>query len=379
MFNLTDEQRLIVDSARDLAESEFAEEACQWQGETPDENVEILAENGYTGIEIDKAYGGGGLTPRESLLVIDTIARVCPDTAYTVVSHQLVPGRALDMFGSNELKDRYLPGLVDGELSMGTAISEPEAGSDVASMTSQVEETDDGLVLNGEKTWVSGVPDARALVVWVRFPEGLGSVVVDLEENEDSVEIGNHFTNMKGYPQSQLYFHDVPIPKENVLTRGREAFKQQLVALNWERLFSAALSNGTALCAFDRALDYAQQREQFDQPIGDFQGIEWKLADMATEIQLSRTLTHNCAATAIETDSAPSRLDTSIANYYSATMLERVTSESLQIHGANGYQQGHALEYLYRFARGRRIAAGTDEIQKNTIAKALKKDGFPTL
>jgi alkylation response protein AidB-like acyl-CoA dehydrogenase len=140
---------------------------------------------------------------------------------------------------------------------------------------------------------------------------------------------------------------------------------------------NASLCNAVALCAFDKALDYAQQREQFGQPIGEFQGIEWKLADMAKKIEISRAITHQIAEEAYRKETEPGRMETSIAKLYSAEMGEEIVSESLQIHGANGYQQGHPLEYLYRFARGRRIAAGTDEIQKNTIARALKEEGLP--
>jgi alkylation response protein AidB-like acyl-CoA dehydrogenase len=182
---------------------------------------------------------------------------------------------------------------------------------------------------------------------------------------------------MFNHKQTQFYMEDVHIPQENVITRGPKGFKQQLKALNWERVGNAALCNATALCAFDKALEYAQQREQFGQPIGDFQGIEWKLADLAKQIEVSRAITHQIAQTAHREGTQPGRMETSIAKLYSAEILEEVVSESLQIHGANGFQKGHALEYLYRFARGRRIAAGTDEIQKNTIARALKRDGLP--
>jgi alkylation response protein AidB-like acyl-CoA dehydrogenase len=129
----------------------------------------------------------------------------------------------------------------------------------------------------------------------------------------------------------------------------------------------------------EKALEYAQQREQFGQPIGDFQGIEWKLADMITELEAGRMLTYRAAVNAHEQGRIPDRLDTSIAKLYSTERAEHIVSEALQIHGANGYQQGHPLEYLYRMARGRRLAAGSDEIQKNQIAAALKKYGMPDL
>lgn len=376
MVTLTAEQEMLVDSLRDIAEREFAEKACAWDGEKPWPNLELLADRGYLGISIPEAYGGGGMTEFEAILMTETIGRVCPDTAYALPD--TAAPRAVAMFGSEAAKDRYLPPVTNAEAHMAIAISEPEAGSDVLSMNTRIEERDGALYLTGEKIWVSGVSDAEAAVVWTKFPDGnLGTVIMEFDA--PGVEIGNHFTNMFGHTQTQFFMEDVHIPDENVLVRGRDAFKEQLKSLNWERLGNAALSNATALCAFDRALDYAQEREQFGQPIGDFQGIEWKLADMAKELQCSRSMMYSAAEAAQASGGVPDRLATHIANLYSGEVLERVASESLQIHGANGYQRGHPLEYLYRFARGRRIAAGTDEIQKNTIARVLKADGLPQL
>jgi alkylation response protein AidB-like acyl-CoA dehydrogenase len=223
---------------------------------------------------------------------------------------------------------------------------------------------------------VSGAHEANAAVIWTKFPEGMGTVIMDFDA--PGVKMGEGFTNMFGHTQSQFYMDEVRIPAENVLTRGPEGFKNQLIALNWERIGSAAIANGAALCAFDKALAYAKTREQFGQPIGEFQGLRWKLTDMAKKIQASRMLVFQ-AADAAKGGSTPSRRDSSIANLYSAEILEQVVSEALQIHGANGYQKGHPLEYLYRFARSRRIAGGTDEIQKNTIADALFEEGLPSL
>jgi alkylation response protein AidB-like acyl-CoA dehydrogenase len=375
MLTLNEERRMLVESVRDIAESEFAERAGTWQGAKPWENLELLADRGYLGVSLPEAYGGGGMSEFDAILLQETVGRVCPDTAYALPD--MGAPRAVAMFGSDAVKERYLPPVCAGEDHVAIAISEPEAGSDVPSMKTRVEEVDSDLVLNGEKIWVSGVDEASAAVVWARFPEGLGTLVLDLDA--PGVEIGQHFTNMFGHTQTQFFMNDVVVPEENVLTRGPDAFEEQLKALNWERLGNAALSNGTAACVFDMALDYAQQREQFGQPIGDFQGIEWKLADMAKQVQTSRNQTFAAASAAERAGGVPDRLSTHIANLHSGEVLEEVASEALQIHGANGYQRGHPIEYFYRFARSRRIAAGTDEIQKNTIARVLKRDGLPSL
>lgn len=378
MTALTAEQRMLVESVHDLAENEFAESAYEWEGDLPWENIEILAERDYVGINFPEAYGGAGLSEYEVLLMIEAVGRICPDTASLLLSLHMVAPRAVEMFGSETVKERYLPGICDGDTFLAIAISEPSAGSDVSAMKSTIQEDETGdLRLNGEKLWVSDVPDADAAVVWAKFDEGLGTVIVDLDAT--GVTVGEQFTNMAGDPQSQLFFDDVHITREEVLVRGREAFSAQLQALNWERLGIAHQANIVAGCALEKALGYADDRTQFGQSIGEFQGIEWKLADGATMLEASRALCYRVAETATAAERPPTVLRSAIAKLQAVEMAEKVTSEALQIHGANGYQQGHPLEYLYRLVRGYRIAGGTDEILKNQISRQLKEQGVPSV
>ncbi|SEH17271.1 Acyl-CoA dehydrogenase [Natronorubrum sediminis] len=377
MSSLTDEQEMLLETASDLAENEFSEAAYGWEGEIPWENIELLADHGFLGINFDEEYGGAGFSEFEAMLLNEAVGRVCPDTASFLNSLHMVAPRAIDMFGTPAAKEKYLPPLTDGEDFIAICISEPEAGSDVHSMNTTVEERDGELVLNGEKTWVSRFDAASAGVTWVKFPEGLGTVVVDFDD--PGVEVSNHYTNMAGHEQTHYYMEDVVIPPENVLTRGEDAFKQQLKALNWERLAVASISNTWALAALEYALEYAQDREQFGQPIAEFQGLEWKLSRLVTQLEASRSLTFRVAEDAVAHGRVPDPLRTGSANLFSGQTAETVISESLQICGANGYQQGHPLEYLYRLQRGWRFAGGTDEIQQNTIARWLKRDGVPSL
>jgi alkylation response protein AidB-like acyl-CoA dehydrogenase len=378
MLELSSEQRMLVDETERIARNEFADRAFTWEGEEyPRENIETLADQGFLGINLPVEYGGGGMSEFDVALQVETIGRVCPDTAAAVYGMSMVAPRAIEMFGSADAKEYYLPKVTAGEASIAIAISEPEAGSDSQNMNTTVEEADDGeLYLNGEKIWVSNVPDSDAAVVWARFPEGLGTVIMEFDQA--GVEIGQHFTNMHGGTQTQFYMEDVHIPEDRVLVRGPQALKDQLKALNWERCGSSMLANSIGLNAFDRAVEYAGDREQFGQPIGEFQGLRWKVADMAKRLEASRALTYRAALSADSNDGAPDRLQTSIAKLFSSETVERVVSEALQVHGANGYQQGHPLEYLYRLARGRRIAAGTDEIQKNNIADVVFDRGLPS-
>ncbi len=378
MLDLSAEQRMLVDEMERVAHNEFADRAFTWEGEGyPQENLDLLADRGYLGINLDPAYGGGGMSEFDVALQIETIGRVCPDTAAAIYGTSMVAPRAIEMFGSEAAKEHYLPKVTAGETSIAIAISEPEAGSDSRNMVTRVEEDDDGeLSLTGEKTWVSNVREADAAVVWAKFPEGIGTVIMDFDQA--GVEIQQHHTNMYGDAQTQFYMEDVHIPADRVLVRGQEALKAQLQALNWERCGSSMLANAIGLCALEKAVEYAGDREQFGQPIGEFQGLRWKIADMAKRLESSRAQTYRAAMSA-GADDAPDRLQTALAKLHSSETVERVVSEALQIHGANGYQQGHPLEYLYRFARGRRIAAGTDEIQKNNIANFVFEDGLPRI
>lgn len=375
MLAFNQEQRMLHESINGLAEDQFSEKAFTWDNSVPWENLKLLADRGFLGLNLPEEYGGGGLSEIEVLLELEAIGRVCPDTAFSVYSQSMVGPRAIEMFGSQAAKEQYLPMVTSAEGMVAICISEPQAGSDVKSMNTRVEEDDDGeLYITGEKIWVTDVPDSKAGVVWTHFPdEGLGTVIVDFDAS--GVEIGENYMNMAGGTQTHFFMEDVHVPQQNILVRGQEAFRDQLHALNWERCGNAIMANATSLCAFDRAIEYARSREQFGQPIADFQGIRWKLADMAKHVQAGRALAYQAVSDARQRDGPPNRLQSSIASLYCAEHSERIVSEALQIFGATGYQKGHPLEYLYRLARGRRIGAGTDETQKNGIAEVLLERG----
>lgn len=375
MQGLDPEQREFAERAEEVA-VEFADEAYAWQGDIPWENLEVLADADLFCPSISEEYGGQGMSDVAAMLLTDAVGRVCPDTSWFTYMQCMVAPRAIDLFGSEVVKERYLPDVAAGEGHISIAISEPEAGSDVGSMTTEVTEENGELVCNGEKTWVGGIPFSDVAVTWVRFPEGLGSIVLDL--TDPGVEVEEEYTNMAGYSQTHFTIDDVTVPETHVLTRGEEAFKEQLVSLNWERLGSSVLTTAWATAGLELALEYARDREQFGQPIGDFQGIEWKFAEMYRQIETAASTAYSAAAAA-EGGETPHRLQTSVAKLHCSAMAERVVSEAVQIVGARAYQRGHPLEYLYRLTRGRRIAAGTDEIQKNTISRVLKKDGVPAV
>lgn len=373
-FTLDDTQRLLVRTATDLAEGEFAADAFTWEGSFPWPNLERLAEAGLLGIAIDEAYGGGGLTPVEVLLAQEAVGRVCPDTAHIISRSSMGAPRAIDELGSDTLKRRYLPAVCAGESIMSIAISETEAGSDATSMSTTATVDGDEVVIDGSKAWVTKPEVADVFLVYARFPEGIGAVVI--EDSDPGFSRGRLDTNMAGHDQGELLFTECRIPSDRILVRGEDALVTLLKTFNVERCHNAMMCVSVARNALEMALEHASTREQFGQPIGEFQAIEHKLADMAIGIETARLAVLYAAAT-VDTDAGlHPRAQTSIAKVYANEVGERVLTEAMQIFGANGYMQGHPIEYMYRLVRGWKIAGGTVEVQRNGIARVLREHGY---
>ncbi len=373
-FRLTEEQRLLKETAATLAAEEFADAAFTWEGTFPTDNQATLADHGLLGIALPEEYGGGGYSPLEVLLAQEAVGRVCPDTAHVLSRSSMGPPRVIAALGSDYLKERYLPGVPSGETVMTIAISEPEAGSDAGNMGTTARRDGDRIVLDGRKAWVSKADVADALLVYARFPDGnIGAVVVDTDA--DGLSLGEGYINMAGHHQFDVYLDGCSVPEEHVLAEGKAAFKELLSEFNVERCHNAMMCVACGLNAFDKTMAHAKQREQFDQPVADFQGIEWKFADMAMQLDAARLMIYRAAANA--RDGAPSRLETSMAKVVANEAGLTAVDEALQIHGATGYMRDHPINYLYRWVRGWKIAGGTVEVQRNAIADQLKKYGLP--
>jgi alkylation response protein AidB-like acyl-CoA dehydrogenase len=368
-FELTQEQDLIKGTVEKIAEAEFAEDAFTWDGVFPEKNLDVLAENDLLGIALPEKYGGGGYTPLEVVLAQEAVGRVCPDTAHILSRSSMGPPRVISELGNDHLKERYLERVATGDCIMSVAISEPQAGSDAGAMQTSATRAGDEVVLNGQKTWITKGNHADAFLVYARFDDDIGAVVVDADA--DGLEIIDGYENMAGHIQNDLFFDDCAVPEEHILALGEDSFKELLKEFNVERCHNAMMCVACGLNAFDRALSYAQEREQFDQSIGDFQGIEWKLADMATKLEGARLLIYRAAS-----QENPGRMGTSMAKVRANEVGQEVVDEALQIHGAMGYSKESPMEYLYRLVRGWKIAGGTVEVQRNGIAEQLKKYGL---
>jgi len=374
-FELSAEQAALRARARELADGVFAERAARWdeREEYPWDNVKDLAAAGFMGMTIPKAYGGGDRPLLDVVLVIEEIARACGVTGRVVVEGNLGVVGALRAYGTEAQKRRYFPWVVEGE-KPAIAITEPEAGSAATDLTTRAEEAVDGLVLTGHKRYITGAGTSRLYLVYARFgdrpgAEGIGGIFVERETPGFRIGRRELMMGLRGIPEGELHFEGCRVPRENLLVGPGDGFKKLMRAYNGQRLGAATVALGLAQGAYERALAYAVERRQFGRPIADFQGIRWKLADMAIKLDAARLLIHRAAARAGH--GFPDALEAAKAKTFAAETAQAVTSEALQIHGAAGYGRSLPLERMVRDARMFAIGGGTLEMMRNVIADGV--------
>jgi alkylation response protein AidB-like acyl-CoA dehydrogenase len=374
-FELTAEQAEFRAGVRTLADSVFAERAQRWdeREEYPWDNVKDLVGAGLMGLTIPKEYGGGDRPVMDVVLAIEEVARACGVTARVVVEGNLGVVGALKAYGTEAQKRRYFPWVLEGE-KPAIAISEPEAGSAATDLSTRAEEVSGGFALTGQKRWITGAGTSRLYLVFARFgdrpgAEGIGGLLVERDTPGFTLGVRDYMMGLRGIPEGQLHFDRCFVPRENVLVEPGEGFKRLMRAYNGQRLGAATVALGLAQGAYERALAYAGERRQFGRPIADFQGIRWKLADMAVALDAARLLVHRAAARAGR--GFPDALEAAKAKTFTAEMAQQVTNQSLQIFGAAGYARSLPLERMVRDARMFAIGGGTLEMMRNLIADHL--------
>ncbi len=365
----------------------FSAKAAYWDEheEFPQENRKLLAELGYLGLVIPEQYGGSGLSIRHGTIFLEEMARVCFNTALICQIAINGPPRAIEVLGSPEQKQRFLPKCATGEYLFGIGISEPGAGSAVTDLITTAVADGDDYIVNGQKIFCTAGQWATHILSFVRFgktkshdAKGIGAVII--EKGTPGFEIGNPARKMggRGVPEVELYFDTCRIPKENVLVPGdvqsSKSFRVLMNSFGPERIGNAAMCLGVAQAAFDCAVAYSKERTQFGRPICEFQGLQWKIADMATQIHAARLMIEH-AATNLE-DGFPQPLATTYAKLYANEMVQRVTNDALQIHGHYGYTREFPLERMVRDSRGFAVGGGTVEILRNTIASMVYGRSF---
>ena len=377
IYNLTEEQQLIKDTARDFAEKTLAPLATQIDREEkiPAEILSKLGGLGFWSVIIPEEYGGAGLDTMSLALVLEQISYACASTSITLSVHNSLVCNALIKYGSPEQKKKYLPRLAKGELIGAFSLTEPDAGSDAASIKTHARFDGKNYILNGVKTFVTSGPTAGLILLFAqtdsKAKHGQGISAFLVEPGFAGVKRGPREEKMgvRGAPMCEISMEDVIVPKENLLGDENKGFNIAMDVLNCGRIGIAIQSVGIAQACLDASIKYARERKQFGKAINEFQAVKWKLAEMATEIEAARLLAYQAAL--MRDNGVPYAKEASMAKLFSSTIANKSAKEALQIHGGMGYTKDFPIERYFRDARVTEIYEGTSEIQHLVISRFL--------
>lgn len=377
-LELTEEQKLLQKSVREFAEAEVRPHAKEIDetGRFPRETIRKAAALGLTAVALPEQYGGAGMDHVCYSIVIEEISRACASTGVILSVQNSLYGDALNRFGSEQQKQKFLAPMARGEAIGCYALTEPQAGSNAAALATRAVRKDGSYVINGTKAWITAGGVADATLVFVNTqPEqaekGITALLVErgtrgFSVGKEEKKLGIHATAC-----TELSFSDCEVPVENRLGKEGEGYKIALSTLDGGRVGIASQAIGIAQGAFDASLAYARERRAFGHPIAEFQAIQFMLADMATEIDAARLLARR-AAWKHDTGGRIS-MEASVAKLFASEMATRVTHKAIQIHGGNGYSSEYPVERAYRDARITEIYEGTSEIQRLVIASWVLK------
>ena len=370
-FHINAQQREMIDAVRALAQTEFRAKAMRWMdGTFPWENMKQLAQLGVLGMSVPEEYGGLGLPILDTALILEEIAKVDYVTAMAVLGEAGVQTRVISRYAPESIRERILPAVVSGDCILAICMTEPHAGTDVANFRTNARVLDDRVVLKGTKTLISRAREAGMFVVFTRVDgkpgrEGIGCVLV--EPDTEGFEVTATYHTMGGENLHEIQFNDCELPLENLVIR-EDGFRKLLTAFNTQRCLNPAISLGLAEGAFDEAVNYVREREVFNHPISDFQGIRWKLADMFKDIEAGRGLLYRACLTA---DPFPDPFLAATAKVFCNEMSLRVTSEAVQVHGGFGFTDEYPVSRLYRGARYGSLGGGATETLRDLIGKRI--------
>lgn len=375
-FQLSEEHLLIQRTVREFAEKEIAPRAedIDASDKFPADLFQRMAELGILGIPFADKYGGAGGDYISLLLALEEIARVSGSMAIILDAHTSLCCEPIYLFGNEAQKLKYLLPLIRGERVGAFGLTEPNAGSDAGSTRTRAVRDGNDWILNGEKMFITNGSVADVLVVTAKTDPDKGTHGISafiLEKGTPGFQPGRDEKKMglKGSVTSQLFFENCRIPGENLLGQENEGFKQFLSTLDAGRLAISAMAVGLAQGAFDRALAYSKERVQFGQPIAKFEGVQWMIAEMATDIEAARLMVLRAAW--LKDQGQPFSKEAAMAKLTATEASERVCYKAIQIHGGYGYVRDYAVERMYRDQRLCAIGEGTNEIQRLVIAKKV--------
>jgi len=377
-FQFSEEQELIAESARNFAEQYIRPHIMEWD-ETQDFPVDVLkkaGEMGFMGIFIPEEYGGSGLGYHEYVAIIEEIAKVDPSIGLSVAAHNSLCTGHIFYFGNEHQKQKWLPKLASGEWIGAWGLTEHNTGSDAGGMNTTATKDGDHYILNGTKNFITHGKSGDVAVVVARTGEkgdahGMSAFVVERGTPGFSSGKKEDKLGMRASETAELIFDHCKVHKDNMLGAEGDGFVQSLKLLDGGRISIGALSLGIAKGAYEAALKYSKEREQFGKPISSFQGISFKLSDMATEIQASELLVHKAAS--MKNNGEKVTTAGAMAKMYASEACVRIANEAVQIHGGYGYIKEYPVEKFYRDSKLCTIGEGTTEIQKLVIARNILK------
>ena len=391
-FELTEEQQVLQQTIRDFAQAEIApgakdrDEASRF----PHELIPKLAELGLFGVMTPEKYGGADLDPLSFAIIIEEVARVDGAVALLLASHNSLCSGHILLAGDDEQKRSYLPALAHGEKLGAWALTEPGSGSDASSLRTRAEHRGDDWVLNGEKLFITQGSVAGTYVIMARTsgeqgarsreqgtgskeapPQGHGISAFIVERSTPGLQIVRveNKLGVRASDTAQLRFEELTVPSQNLLGKLNNGYRDVLRVLDGGRIGIGAMAVGIARAALEESLRYAKERHQFRKAIADFQAIQWKLADMATEIDAARLLVYRAAE--LKQKGEPFKRIASQAKLFASEVAMRAATQAIQIHGGAGYMKDAPVERYFRDAKLCEIGEGTSEIQRMIIAKEL--------
>lgn len=376
-FQLTDEQRMIQSMVRDFAEKEVKPLAAEIDREerVPTESIRKMGELGLLGMVVPKEYGGSGTDYVSYAIATMEIARVCASTAALLSGANSLNCWPILEYGTEEQKQKYLVPMASGKTYGCFGLTEAGAGSDIGGVRTKAELEGDEYVINGNKLFITSGSIADTITIFARTGEdptrGLSAFLVEKETEGFSVGKVEEKLGIRGTPTVELIFEDCRIPKENLLGEEGQGFKIALRTLDGGRIGIAACAVGVAQGCMELSVQYSKEREQFGQPISNFQAIQWKLADMATQTEAARLLLYRAAAKKDRGERYTT--ESSMAKLFASEIATKIAIDAVQIHGGYGYTKEYAVERFMRDVKIFELFEGTSEIQRLVIARSLLK------
>jgi butyryl-CoA dehydrogenase len=376
---LTEEEKILQSMVRDFTDKVLAPRAATYDqsGEFPADNVAGIAGLGLFGLGIDEAYGGSEGTARQGAIVVEELARGCAGTSTVYVAHQSLAASYINMFGSDAHKQKYLTGMVTADTIGAFALTEPGAGSDAAGIQTTATRDGDEYVLKGSKIFITNAAEAGVLVVLASLDLSLRSkafvaLIVDRDTPGLTITPMHGKMGIRASSTCEVVFDNCRVPVGNRMGDEYEGFKLTMDVLNASRIGIAAQAVGIAQAAFEEAVKYAKQREAFGKHLVDHQGIQWMIADMATEVEAARLLVMQAATLRDQGESFVTTA--SMAKLFASRVAVETADKAVQIHGGVGYFSPTTVERLYRDAKITEIYEGTSEVQRMIISRSVLAD-----